>query len=556
MKNLSVKLKMTLAMGSIITVMLVGVILAIVNLNAQKDDGLIINLAGRQRMLIQKMSKELAYFYTDFLVNGRVNDDAKTKVNNTMEVFSMTLHAITNSGEAPLDLNLKTTKYRDCPKSSGIVKDQLNIVNDNWKKFEKNIMTVLESSSTGEESFIYVKNNNLQLLGMMNKAVGMMQAQSELHSKTIKMILMTTLFVIVVIGLFSIMVILDIVKSISRFVNFSEGIAKGDFNKKIEVNSTNELGRLAQALKSMQNSLKTNLENQKMVTEEVNSNINTLGDASDKLSSVSQELDIKTQDIIDQSNLIASAAEELSINMGQISDASENSKSNLDLVSSSTTQMSEAINEVSQNTESARHITADAVQNVKRASKEVNELEKAAKEISQVTDTILEIAEQTKLLALNATIEAARAGEAGKGFAVVANEVKDLASQTNMAIEDIQTRIEAIQSTTGKTITEINNVSTTIEDVNEIVNSIATAVEEQNATTNEISANILSVTDNITDVVTNVVEAASATNEVASNVVSVNTSINDIGSTVSQLNISTKDIEATGKQLKEMSGKL
>jgi len=52
------------------------------------------------------------------------------------------------------------------------------------------------------------------------------------------------------------------------------------------------------------------------------------------------------------------------------------------------------------------------------------------------------------MAALNATIEAARDGKAGKGFAAMASEVKEPAWETPKATEDVESRIEAIQSET------------------------------------------------------------------------------------------------------------
>lgn len=120
-------------------------------------------------------------------------------------------------------------------------------------------------------------------------------------------------------------------------------------------------------------------------------------------------------------------------------------------------------------------------QNTANLATETNDtmqkLDAANQEIGSVLRVISAIAKQTNLLALNATIEAARAGSAGKSFAVVASEVKDLSKKTSEATEEIRTRIEAIQSSSGEVTKSIGEITSVIDHLHTISHSITDALQ-------------------------------------------------------------------------------
>jgi methyl-accepting chemotaxis protein len=158
---------------------------------------------------------------------------------------------------------------------------------------------------------------------------------------------------------------------------------------------------------------------------------------------------------------------------------------------------------------------------VEISNDKITNLGQAADEIGRVIEVIQDIAEQTNLLALNATIEAARAGEAGKGFAVVATEVKELAKQTAAATDDIRTRIESMQASTGDAVESIREISEVINNVNEVSRTIASAVEEQSITTRQISDNVSTTASAAESVARGVAETAMASREITENITRV-----------------------------------
>jgi methyl-accepting chemotaxis protein len=204
--------------------------------------------------------------------------------------------------------------------------------------------------------------------------------------------------------------------------------------------------------------------------------VQAVSDATNELSNSATSMTKTANDTLEKTTSVAAASEEVSRNVQTVASATE------ELTASST----EISHQVNQSTDVARKAVSEAT----TSRDNIETLVDAAQKIGDVVNIITDIAEQTNLLALNATIEAARAGEAGKGFAVVASEVKNLANQTAKATEDISNQIAGIQSSTGAAASSIENVSSTINQIEEIASSVAAAVEEQTAATKEIARNI------------------------------------------------------------------
>lgn len=204
------------------------------------------------------------------------------------------------------------------------------------------------------------------------------------------------------------------------------------------------------------------------------------------------------------SSQMASNAEETATQANVVSAASEQVSKNVSVVASGSEQMQASIREISKSANDAAKVAKAAVGVAETTNNTIAKLGESSVEIGKVIKVITSIAQQTNLLALNATIEAARAGEAGKGFAVVANEVKELAKETAKATEEIGQKIDAIQGDTKGAVQAIGEISSIINQINDISNSIAAAVEEQTVTTNEIGRNVG--------------EAAKGTGEIAKNI--------------------------------------
>lgn len=125
--------------------------------NLGKQMGVVINLSGRQRMLTQKMSKEMLLIYL-----GVAPDQNRLNLGNSAILFSDTLKGLVN-GDKAVSLP-KTT-------DPNILK-QLDQVSGLWWTFSQYVLVALESQP--DKAFIEnVAAENLPLLEEMNRAVYM-----------------------------------------------------------------------------------------------------------------------------------------------------------------------------------------------------------------------------------------------------------------------------------------------------------------------------------------------------------------------------------------------
>ena len=171
----------------------------------------------------------------------------------------------------------------------------------------------------------------------------------------------------------------------------------------------------------------------------------------------------------------------------------------------------------------------------------VSLLRSASEKIGNIIGIISNIATQTNLLALNATIEAARAGEAGRGFVVVAGEVKTLSAQTQRATVDITAQIQEIQKSIGDTVTAVDAISQTIDQIHRSSGEIAAAITEQQSATEGISRNIQFVATGAGQISDSMIAVRASANQTSDASLQVNQASGSMATQSEKLSVEVKD---------------
>jgi methyl-accepting chemotaxis protein len=355
------------------------------------------------------------------------------------------------------------------------------------------------------------------------------------------------------------------VRPLKQLEAFARRVAGGELDTPLGLRLSNEIGVLADSLRSMVASLKGKImeadEKTRLAAEESAHALKATREAEEArqaaeraraegMLQAAQKLDAVVE-------VISSASEELSAQIEQSSRGAEEQSKRMAETATAMEEMNATVLEVAKNASQAAgtsdgartqaqegsgivgRVVTDIVEVQKQSQalkQDMEGLGKQAEGIGHIMNVISDIADQTNLLALNAAIEAARAGDAGRGFAVVADEVRKLAEKTMTATKEVGEAIRGIQDGTRKNISNVDHSAKTIEDATTLANqswdalkgivslvdqasdqvrSIATASEQQSSASEEINRSIEQVTGISNETAQAMGQASHAVNELA-----------------------------------------
>ena len=216
-------------------------------------------------------------------------------------------------------------------------------------------------------------------------------------------IIIVTILIAIILGVMIALFLASMItKPIVLGVKFAESLAEGDLTARIDIDQKDEIGVLANALQAMRDQLSS-------VVQQVRTNSDALGNASQEISATAQA----------------------------ISQSATEQASGVEQTTASIEELSASVKQNADNAKLTKGIAATAAGESANGGEAVKRTVEAMREIADKIGLIEDIAYKTNLLSLNAAIEAARAGEHGKGFTVVAAEVRKLAENSRVTAQEI-----------------------------------------------------------------------------------------------------------------------
>ena len=320
---------------------------------------------------------------------------------------------------------------------------------------------------------------------------------------------------------------------ISRIADRLDHIAQGDLTDPIPLDRLDELGKLNDALVTMQAHFKVMMAEIAEAAKLTERNADAL---SVGMENTRQVANLQSGAV----NRIATAVEQLVTSVNEVANSAEQA-------TEAVTKSRGLLSETSQRMTESQKASQQVVTTVNGATKTMSELFQSIAAIGQISLAIKEIAEQTNLLALNAAIEAARAGEAGRGFAVVADEVRKLAEKAGTQTGQITSTVEEIQRITQSAVTGMEAAGTHVSATDSAMNEARAGLD----TVSQHGEDVVTISRHIAD---GTRQQSAAGNEIAGQVDDIAKGIDQTSSTIQEISVKAGQMRNTASHLRELIG--
>ncbi len=362
------------------------------------------------------------------------------------------------------------------------------------------------------------------IVGAVDQAYGQQKEAMLAQQRASSLLILSASALALLIGLAAtVLIALLIVRPLQRVIAVARQISAGDLSVEIEVDRSDEVGQLLEAMRGMSANLRD-------MVGRLQGGVAQISSSAQALSSVTEQTRVGVNGQKLETDQVATAMSQMTATVHEVARNAEAAAASTQSADSKVSSGSEVVRQ----TLGRINQLATAMQ---AATQSIEQLSHETQSIGSVLDVIKSVAEQTNLLALNAAIEAARAGEQGRGFAVVADEVRALAKRTQQSTAEIERLVVTLRDGVRRSVERMQESGTlvemTVQDANhtelalsgiaeavsvihQMNQQIAAAAEQQSAVAEEINRSVTSIRDIADQSALAMEETASSSTQLAS----------------------------------------
>ncbi len=186
----------------------------------------------------------------------------------------------------------------------------------------------------------------------------------------------------------------------------------------------------------------------------------------------------------------------------------------------------------------------DMRQQIQETAKRIKRLGESSQQINDIVSLITDIAEQTNVLSLNASIQAAMAGEAGRGFAVVADEVQRLADRSGQASRQINELVNTIQRDTNDAVSSMEQATREVVEGTNLADAAGRAL-------GEIERESEQLTSLIQETANKTLQHSRAASEISSRMSTIRVATGEAAQGVRNTALSISNLDLVAQELQE-----